>query len=166
MHVTWQGIPQPNSRNTTETVTSTLRLQTGGPAYEYSGYTTNASGYFTLPVGGVPNGVYNIRVKGPRNLSGGSGSCTDTVTLSGAPVTAYEYGVMRAGDAVSSGASNFNVVNATDFSALKLTFGKAYGQLGYDSRADFNNSDNVDANDFSLLKNNFGQAGCGPGVGP
>ena len=49
---------------------------------------------------------------------------------------------------------------------LKASFGKSYGQLGYDARADFNNSDNVDALDFTLLKGNFGQSGCGPGVDP
>src|SRR5919204_1313847 len=30
-HVTWQGIGQPNHRNTTETLTLTLRLNSGGP---------------------------------------------------------------------------------------------------------------------------------------
>src|SRR5205823_1268547 len=49
VHVTWQGIPQPSSRNTTETVTMTLRLTGGGPATEYTGMTTDANGYFTVP---------------------------------------------------------------------------------------------------------------------
>src|SRR4029077_20882652 len=97
-------------------------------------------------------------VKGPRNLANGTGVCTDTVTLTGGLVTTHESGLMRAGDAVSVGPTNFNVDNATDFTTLKATFGKAYGQPGYDARADFNNSDNVDATDFTLLKNNFGQA--------
>src|SRR5205807_2252071 len=73
VHVTWQGITQPNSRNTTETVTSTLRLVGGGPAYEYTGMTTDANGNFTMPIGSVPNGTYTIRVKGPRNLAAGTG---------------------------------------------------------------------------------------------
>jgi hypothetical protein len=73
---------------------------------------------------------------------------------------------MRAGDAASVGATNFNVVNATDFTTLKATFGKSYGQPGYDARADFDNTDVVNATDFTLLKGNFGQAGCGPGIGP
>src|SRR5207247_2451367 len=66
VHVTWQGIAQPSSRNTTETVTATLRLSGGGPAYEYTGYTTDASGNFTLPIGSLSNGTYLIRVKGSR----------------------------------------------------------------------------------------------------
>jgi plastocyanin len=165
VHVTWQGIAQPSSRNTTETITMTLRLGAGA-ASEYTGYVTDASGNVTFPVGTLPSGTYTIRVKGPRNLSNGTGVCSQTVTLTGAPVTGFEAGVMRAGDAGTVGSTNFNVVNSTDFTTLKATFGKSYGQPGYDARADFNNSDNVDSTDFTLLKNNFGQAGCGPNVGP
>ncbi|MFL5734904.1 MAG: kelch repeat-containing protein, partial [Chloroflexia bacterium] len=166
VHVTWQGIAQPNSRNTTETVTTTLRLTGGGPATEYTGYTTDANGFYTIAVGTLPNGTYSIRVKGPRNLANGTGVCTDTVTLTGAPVTAHESGLMRAGDAVSVGGTNFNVVNSTDFTTLKATFGKSFGQPGYDNRADFDNNDVVNSTDFTLLKGNFGQAGCGPAVDP
>jgi len=168
VHLTWQGIAQPSSRNTTETVTATLRLVSGGPAYEYTGYTTDANGVFTLPVGSVPAGTYVIRVKGPRNLSNGTGSggCVDTVSLTGAGVTNFEAGTMKAGDAANAGGSNFNVVNVTDFSVLKVTFGKAYGDVGYDARGDFDNNDVVNSTDFSLLKGNFGSSGCGSGVGP
>jgi len=73
---------------------------------------------------------------------------------------------MRAGDAVSVGGTNFNVVNSTDFTTLKATFGKSFGQPGYDNRADFDNNDVVNSTDFTLLKGNFGQAGCGPAVDP
>src|SRR5439155_10936045 len=114
VHVVWQGIPQPNTRNTTETVTMTLRLTGGGPDNEYTGMTTDANGYFTVPVGSLANGTYNIRVKGPRNLSNGTGTCTDSVVLSGGLVTSAEMGLMKAGDAASTGPTNFNVVNSTD----------------------------------------------------
>jgi hypothetical protein len=166
VHVTWQGIPQPNSRNTTETITMTLRLAGGGPANEFTGMTTDAGGYFTVPVSSLPSGTYNIRVKGPRNLSGPTDSCATTVTLSGAPVTSVDMGLQKAGDALSTGPSNFNIVNAADFTTLKATFGKSYGQFGYDSRADFDNTDVVTAADFTLLKGNFGQAGCGSVLEP
>ena len=158
VHVVWQGIAQPSSRNTTETITTTLRLVGGGPDIEYGPIATDATGFYTIPVGTVPNGTYTIRAKGPRNLSSGAATC-DTVTLTGAAVTNKDLGTMRAGDALSTG-GNFNVVNASDFTVLKNTFGKSYGQPGYDARADFNNTDNVDASDFSLLKGNFGAAGC------
>ena len=58
----------------------------------------------------------------------------------------------------------FNVVNSTDFTTLKSTFGKSYGQIGYDARADFDNNDVVNSTDFTLLKGNFGQSGCGPNL--
>ncbi|MFL5734906.1 MAG: proprotein convertase P-domain-containing protein [Chloroflexia bacterium] len=164
VHVTWQGITQPSSRNTTETVTATLRLLPNGLATEYAGYTTDAGGFFTLPVAALPAGTYLIRVKGSRNLSNGDGACGDAVTLAGAPVTSYDAGPMRAGDAMNVGVTNFNVVNSIDFTVLKATFGKSYSQPGYDARADFDNNDVVNSTDFTLLKGNFGQSGCGPGV--
>src|SRR5215212_3827879 len=34
-HLTWQGIAQPNHRNTTQTLTLTLRLDSGGPLAQY-----------------------------------------------------------------------------------------------------------------------------------
>ena len=63
-------------------------------------------------------------------------------------------------DALTTGATNFNVVNASDFTTLKNTFGKSVGQVGYDERADFDQTDVVNATDFSLQKGNFGSAGC------
>jgi hypothetical protein len=166
VHLVWQGISQPNTRNTTETLTMTLRSTGGGAATEYTGYTTDASGNVSVPVGALPSGTYAIRVKGSKNLSNGTGVCTDTVTLTGGLVTNHDSGIMRAGDALTAGVSNFNVVNSSDFTTLKNSFGKSYGQPGYCACADFNQSDNVDATDFSLQKGNFGQAGCGPALGP
>ena len=49
--------------------------------------------------------------------------------------------------------------SASDFSALKSTFGKAFGQVGYDRRVDFDNTDVVGSPDFALQKLNFGGAG-------
>src|SRR5436305_9796865 len=72
VHLTWQGIAQPSSRNTTETVTTTLRLVGGGPDNEYTGYSTDANGTYTIPVGSLPSGTYTIRAKGHKNLSSGA----------------------------------------------------------------------------------------------
>jgi len=69
-------------------------------------------------------------------------------------------GLQKAGDA-----DNNNVVNASDFTILKNTFGKSSGQLGYDDRADFNGDLVVNSGDFTLLKGNFGIAGAPP-IGP
>src|SRR5205823_892571 len=136
----------------------------GGPATEYTGNTTDANGVYTVPVGSLPLGTYLIRAKGRRNLSNGSAACEQTVDLNSDPATSIDLGLMKAGDAISSGPTNFKVVNSVDFTALKATFGKAFGQPGYDDRADFNNTDNIDATDFNLLKGTFGQSGCGPAV--
>jgi hypothetical protein len=38
-------------------------------------------------------------------------------------------GLMKAGDS-----NNTNVVNTTDFNIVKATFGRAFGQPGYDAR--------------------------------
>jgi hypothetical protein len=150
-HITWQGPPPQPSPGQSQPVTLTLRLQTGGPDYEYNYFTTDASGFFTVSVGTLPNGTYNWRVKGPKYLAN-----SGTVTLTGAPVS-QEMGLMRAGDC-----DNNNVVNAVDFAILRATFGKSSGQAGYDDRADFTADGLVDAVDFTLLKGNFGHAGASP----
>src|SRR5439155_4620845 len=154
VHILFQGMPTttPNPRYTTDTVTTTLRLVGGGPDIEYPPVAPDGVGFYTIPVGTLPNGTYTIRAKGHKNLSSGTISTCDTVTLTGAPITNKDLGTLRAGDALPTGPTNFNVVNASDFTTLKNTFGKAYGQVGYDERADFNQTDNVDSSDFSLQK--------------
>jgi hypothetical protein len=66
-------------------------------------------------------------------------------------------GQQRAGDV-----DNSNLVDITDFSLLRATFGKACGDGGYDGRADFTGDCLVDITDFTLLRANFGQAGASP----
>jgi len=146
-HVTWQGIPQPDPRN--NGITGTLILCVSGSPQNYS-VSTDANGYFTVSVGSLPNGTYNWRVKGPKYLAN-----SGTLTLSGAPVTNVEMGLMLTGDC-----NNDNAVNVLDFGILKPTFGKSIGDPGYDDRADFNGDQTVNIADFNLLKGNFGQGGA------
>ena len=61
--------------------------------------------------------------------------------------------------------NNTNNVDATDFAILKNSFGKAFGQPGYDDSADFDGHQAVNAVDFNLQRGNFGTAGA-PGIGP
>jgi hypothetical protein len=166
-HVTWHGRPaQPNALQQLP-LTLTLRLASGGPDNEYTGLSTDSSGYFTVPLGSLPTGTYNWRVKGPdatpnTNTTPGFLANASSVTLTSGTVNA-EMGLMRAGDA-----NNDNVVNATDFSILKNAFGKSgcpTPQPGYDPRADFTGDCVVNSIDFSLLKTNFGIAGAPP-IGP
>ena len=64
---------------------------------------------------------------------------------------------MRSGDC-----DNDNIDNATDFVILRLTFGKAVGDPGYDERADFTNDNVVNLSDFNQLRANFGLGGAPP----
>ena len=146
-HVTWEGRPaQPHAANQ---LPITLTLKMGATVANYPDRVTDANGVFTVPVGTLPNGVYTWWVKGPRWLAA-SGS----VTLSGAPVTQQEMGLQRAGDV-----DNNNLVDATDFTLLRGTFGPVCGQPVYDDRADFTSDCLVDITDFTLQRANFGLAG-------
>jgi hypothetical protein len=152
-HVTWQGRPaQPNAL---QQLPITLTLKSGTTEQNYTGLTTDASGFFTVSVGSLSSGAYNWRVKGTKHLANGG-----TLSLAGAPQTNQEMGLMRAGDC-----TNDNVVNAVDFNILRASFGKGVGDPGYDDRANFNGDSVVNATDFNLLRGNFGFSGAPP-LGP
>jgi hypothetical protein len=138
--VTWQGIGQPNSRN--DGITATLTLCVGGAPQSYP-VATDAGGYFTATTG-LPDGPYNWRVKGQRNLAN-SGSLTV-----GGGTSNQEMGTLRAGDA-----NNDNLISSVDFSILRAGFGTSN-----DLRGDFNRDGLVSSADFTLLRNNFGQGGA------
>lgn len=150
-HITMQGRAAQPSAAQSVPITLTLRLAGGGPDNEYS-TTTDASGFFTVTAPGP--GTYNWRVKNPQVLA----NAGSTTLANGA--NSQEMGLLRAGDA-----DNNNVVNATDFTIMKNTFGKALGDPGYDPRADFSGDNVVNVTDFGLLKINFGIAGAPP-IGP
>jgi subtilisin family serine protease len=156
-HLTWQGRPaQPDALNQ---VPVSLTLQLATTTAHYSFLQTDASGFFTVPVGTLPAGTYTWWVKGPQWLA-----TSGSVALTGGATTQQEMGQQRAGDV-----DNNNLVDTTDFALLRATFGKACGNPGYDARADFTGDCLVDVSDFTLLRSNFGQAGpprpMGPGAG-
>jgi hypothetical protein len=149
-HVTWQGrAAQPNPL---QQLPVTLTLKMGTTEVNYPVQNTDVSGFFTVSVGGMASGTYNWRIKGPKYLSK-SGS----VGLSGGSTTQAEMGLLLTGDANSD-----DVINITDFSILKNSFGKSAGDPGYDDRADFTGDTTVNIADFSLQKTNFGQTGSPP----
>ncbi|MFL5734392.1 MAG: proprotein convertase P-domain-containing protein, partial [Chloroflexia bacterium] len=154
-HVTWQGPPAQPSSLQALPISLTLRLKGGGPDNEYTGLATDASGFFTVPLGTIPDGTYMWRVKGSKYLATGGNT-----SLTGGVTTNVEMGLERAGDC-----NNSNVVDSTDFAILKGSFGKSQGQPGYDDRADFDGNTAVNVSDFSLQRANFGTAGS-PAVGP
>src|SRR5262245_14715505 len=71
-HVTWQGAPPPPNARQQQPITLTLSMDP--VETDYLSQTTDVSGFFTVPVGGLPNGVYNWRVKGPSGGPGGNAS--------------------------------------------------------------------------------------------
>lgn len=152
-HVFWQGRPtQPNTR---QQAPITLTLKMGSIETNYAIQTTDARGYFTATVTGLPPGVYNWRAKGPNYLAN-----SGTVTLSGGQITTVEMGSMMPGDA-----DNNNIVNGGDFGILRTTFAKTLGDPGYDWRADFNGDNVVNSVDLSIMRSNFGSLGVPP-IGP
>jgi hypothetical protein len=145
-HVTWEGRPaQPNPL---QAQPITLVLRQGEQSHTFNA-TTNASGQFTVVVGNLPAGTYSWWAKGPQYLAK-SGS----VTLTGAPSTSLEIGLMKTGDA-----NNDNRVSAVDASIVRQSLGKRLGDPGYDARADFNGDNTVNGQDQALMQANFGQAG-------
>src|SRR4051812_40648068 len=67
-HVTWQGpLPQPSTHQQLP-LTLTLHLDTN-PDINYTGLTTDSSGFFTVTVTGLTNGTYTWRAKGPKYLA-------------------------------------------------------------------------------------------------
>ncbi len=114
-HVTWQGISQPNSANSTMLITLTLKMDS--VEVNYPAQYTDASGFFTADVSSLVAGMYQWRVKSrdyyqpqySKNLAN-----SGTVTLSGEPTTNVEMGLMKAGDII-----NDNVVNNRDFNVLR-----------------------------------------------
>ena len=152
-HVTWQG--RPAQPHTLQSLPITLTLKSANGETNYASLTTDASGFFTVPVGSLALGPYSWRVKGPKYLAN-SGS----VNISGLPATQAEMGLLRAGDANSD-----NVVSSIDFNILRASFGLSSGQGGYDDRADFTGDQVVNATDFNLVRGNFGSGGAPP-IGP
>jgi hypothetical protein len=149
-HVTWQG--RPSQPNPLQQLPITLTLKLGTTETDYEPTTTDASGFFTVPVGSLAPGIYSWRVKGPQYLANGG-----IVTLSGVPVTSAEMGLMRAGDC-----NNDNVVDMSDFLIVRSSYGRAEGGPNYDGRADLTGDGIVNMLDFALLSHNFNQGGAPP----
>ncbi len=149
-HVTWQGRPaQPSPL---QQLPITLTLKSGTTEVNYPSQNTDASGFFTVPIGGLPSGTYAWRVKDPKYLAN-----SGTLVITSGSNSAQEMGLMRAGDA-----NDDNIVNVSDFNIMKATFGRGVGEPSYDDRADFTGDQRVNVQDFNLLKINFGNGGAPP----
>jgi len=107
--------------------------------------TTDIQGVFTVT--GIVPGVYDLRIKNAHTLR----NVQPNVTLTDG-LNEIDLGTLLEGDADDN-----NVINITDFSILRTTYGRQRGQPGFDARADFNEDGVIDLADFSLLRTNFGK---------
>src|SRR5437660_5022841 len=90
-------------------ITLTLTLITTTTTYAA---TTDASGFFTVPVDTLPVGTYSWWVKGPKYLARAG-----TVVLDGSQVTTLDLGTFAVGDADDN-----NAISIYDFAILRATF--------------------------------------------
>lgn len=112
------------------------------------GETITADPIGRFAINDVEPGNYQLWVKHSQALAN-----LQSVTWAiGDPI--INLGTLRSGDA-----NDDNLVTLPDFSILASTYGKSFGQDGYDVRADFNGDGVITLPDFSLLASNFGQAG-------
>jgi tartrate-resistant acid phosphatase type 5 len=167
-HVTWQGRPaQPHNL---QQMPITLTLKLGETETNYPTETTDAGGYFTVSLAGLPAGTYDWRAKGPMFLANAGTvrmevlqmgriqtSNLQTFQLSDLPTTSLEIGLMVAGDATDD-----NTIDVLDFNLLKGAFGWSVGDPSFDGRADFSGDGTIDVLDFNLLKGSFGSSGAPP----
>ena len=109
------------------------------------------SPYGTFFLTGIPDGTYDVAIKGTKNLR---------VSLQNFAVT----GNANLPDVLLLGgdANNDNSVDSTDFGLLIGLFnteGSIAGS-GYSPEADFNDDGFVDSTDFGILIGNYGQTGA------
>ena len=100
--------------------------------------TTDASGNFTIS--GLPNGTWDIGVKGQTSLS----NLVTGVDLSVPGRT--DFGALVEGDA-----SGDDYINPSDFAMLSFAWLSYPGHANWDANADFRRDDYINPSDFALL---------------
>ncbi len=111
---------------------------------------TGGSGFGAYTLTGVPNGQYDVAIKGNKSLQ---------VVIKGFNINGVDAlpdVQLPAGDA-----NNDNSVDSTDFTALIGAFSSdaTIPGSGYDPTADFNYDGFVDSSDFTLLIGQFNNTG-------
>jgi hypothetical protein len=129
-----------------------MTLKSGATEQNYTGLTTDASGFFTVTVTGLADGGYNWRVKGPKYLANAG-----MLNLAAGSTSHVEMGLMRVGDC-----NNDNVVSIVDFGIIRAAFGTTVGDPSYDPRADLNGDNVISSQDINLLRGNIGIGGAPP----
>ena len=127
------------------------------PTASFRGIVIDTSGEFRVTdvaPSVVPAGIYDLRVKGDRNLA----RVIRTVVFPGTgipqPLVHIESPHLPAGDVDGS-----NIVDASDVQILKNSFNQSSSDPVFNDTVDLNRDGIVDVQDFSLLSRNFGLRG-------
>ena len=134
----------------------TLSFRTPGTTTElfhrYTTLTTTAgSATGTYNVFGVPDGTYDVRIKGNKNLA----VLKPGVVVSGAGTVPNV--LLNGGDT-----NNDNQVDPTDFGLFVSAYNSSAAAVGsgYDPAADFNYDGAVDPTDFNIFVGDYNTAGA------
>ena len=114
--------------------------------------TTNQYGEFTLALGDLPSGPYDVRLKGNHTLR----NLAPAIPLEVGD-NRYFFGTLLEGDVETVG--TFNWVWWPDVWVMAGSFGRCRGSPGFVANADLDESGCVWLPDFGLLAGNFGKAG-------
>ena len=127
------------------------------PTASYRGIVIDRNGEFRIAdiaPSLVPAGIYDLRVKGDRNLARVIRSVVFPATGSPQPLLHIDPPILPAGDVDGS-----NIVDAGDVLILRNSFGQASSDPVFDDTVDLNRDGIVDVQDFSILSRNFGLRG-------
>ena len=113
--------------------------------------TGKGSPFGTFSIGSVPTGIYDIAVKGGKNLR----VVTTGVSVTGAATLTDT--ALPTGDS-----NNDNTVDVLDFGNLVNAYGSKTSDpnSGYDPNVDFDFNGAIDVLDFGILVNNYGLQGA------
>ena len=159
-HIALEGVPNLSAANTAVAPLGTFDIQfrtlgTKTIVKEFPAITitpTGATANGSYSVSGVPAGIYDVWIKGVKNLA----ALAPNVTLAGSAGTVPDV-MLGAGDS-----DNNNTVNVLDFGNLVNAYGSnaTVAGSGYDASADFNYDGAVDVLDFGILVNSYGANGA------
>ncbi|MEO5952400.1 MAG: SpoIID/LytB domain-containing protein, partial [Chloroflexia bacterium] len=146
--VTWLGRSNPPSDSWAQPLT--LMLSTPASATIVGSYmsTTDANGVAIY--NGLPQGVYNIHVKGLHSLQ----SARTSINLAANQIIDVDMKAQIEGDL-----NGDNCVTVDDFSTVQAMVGTNTKTPGWNPAADLNNDGQVTAADVSLLRSGFDKCG-------
>lgn len=146
--VTWLGRSNPPSDSWAQPLT--LMLSAPGSASIIGTYMGNTDANGVAIYNGLPQGVYNVHVKGLHSLQ----TARANVTLSANQTADVDMKAQIEGDL-----NGDNCVTVDDFAAVQAMVGTHVKTPGWNPAADLNNDGQVTAADVSLLRSGFDMCG-------